>query len=380
MNRIYRLVLLATASLCFAYVADAQSNLLNNGNFEGEWTGSDFERKPQGWNISRALTNYESGQRTGGSGEKIFMAYLDNGGSISQADTEDGWRAGVLPVERGATYKLTIWHKATHDNIKFNVVFNYYKKTTDDEEWQDEQTYNFVAQKDQWVKFEQDIKVPTNNEINVAGVSISFPYKSGAKIYLDDISLVKAGGDPPPPVQKPEAPTIASVRPFQREVVVSWNKRNEDGITYEVKVGEHTFTGITDNSFTIEKLTPGQTYEIEVCAVKDGVKSDYTKATERTRSYERAVDSEDRIPYLRTIEPDGSCKSRLLKLYYNDLANPNAKISYWLDGKPIQPVNNTLEFPAFEGFYKQFQLEIHINEGEGREWEILHNELSVRNS
>src|SRR3712207_7798780 len=39
---------------------------------------------------------------------------------------------------------------------------------------------------------------------------------------------------------------------------------------------------------------------------------------------------------------------RFLKLYYNDLANPDAKISYKLDGKPVQPKDNTLEFPAFE--------------------------------
>ena len=41
-----------------------------------------------------------------------------------------------------------------------------------------------------------------------------------------------------------------------------------------------------------------------------------------------AENSEDRIPYLRTILPDGSCEGRFLKLYYNELANPNAKVSY----------------------------------------------------
>ena len=109
------------------------------------------------------------------------------------------------------------------------------------------------------------------------------------------------------------------------------------------------------------------------------MRSEYAKTTAGTKNLEKSVDSEDRIPYLRTIEADATCKGRFLKLYYNELANPNAKISYKLDGKSVQPANNTLEFPIFEGYYKKFQLEIHIDEGEGREWEILYNELSVQN-
>ena len=62
----------------------------------------------------------------------------------------------------------------------------------------------------------------------------------------------------------------------------------------------------------------------------------------------------------------------VLKLYYNELANPNAKVSYKLDGVTIEPKDNTLEFPEFEGFYKRFRLEVYIDEGEGREWEILY--------
>lgn len=51
-----------------------------------------------------------------------------------------------------------------------------------------------------------------------------------------------------------------------------------------------------------------------------------------------------------------------MKLYYNELANPNAKVSYKLDGVTIEPKDNTLEFPEFEGFYKRFRLEVYIDE------------------
>ena len=32
----------------------------------------------------------------------------------------------------------------------------------------------------------------------------------------------------------------------------------------------------------------------------------------------------------------------------------------------------------FEGFYKRFRLEVYIDEGEGREWEILYPHLGVK--
>lgn len=209
---------------------------------------------------------------------------------------------------------------------------------------------------------------------------IRFPYSRNGEVYLDDISLIKSeSGSTTPEIQKPEKPQQVKAVTFQREITVSWQKSKTEGITYEVKNGEREFTKITGTSFTLEKLEPGKSYTIEVCAVKDGVKSEYVSKSAITYKLEKAADSEDRIPYLRTLEPAGSCKGRFLKLYYNDLANPNANISYKLDGKTVEPINNTLEFPAFDGNYKRFQLEIHIDEGNGREWEILYNELTVQN-
>ena len=49
-----------------------------------------------------------------------------------------------------------------------------------------------------------------------------------------------------------------------------------------------------------------------------------------------------------------------------------------MDGVTIEPKDNTLEFPEFEGFYKRFRLEVYIDEEEGREWEILYPHLGVK--
>lgn len=265
------------------------------------------------------------------------------------------------------------------DNKKFYVMFNFYK----DDEWMDNKELKFTAKKDTWQEFSSSIQVPQGKDINKAVMAITFPRNSkNGEIFLDDISLIKSGGGgtttPDIPKPKPEKPQNIKTESFQREITVSWKKHDAEGVTYEVKVGEQTYPEITGNSFTVERLTPGQTYIIEVCAVKDGVRSDYEKKSAKTKDLEKAVASKDRIPYLRTVGPAASCEGRFLKLYYNDLANPDAKISYKLDGKPVQPKDNTLEFPAFEGHYKRFQLEIHIDEGEGREWEILYNELTCR--
>lgn len=367
MKTIYRIALLVMMWGWNVPTVNAQENLLKNGGFE-EWKGTGYSAGPKDWKIATQVSGVKSvdGKRDGGKGTKIFMAYLSGGGSISQD----------IQVKSNESYTLDFWHKMEYDNKNFYVRFNFYK----DDEWLDSQELKITANKKAtWQEFSSSIRVPQNENINKAKVVISFPYSRRGEIYLDDISLIKSGGDPTTPeTPKPEQPQQVNIKSFQREVTVSWKKSNTEGITYEVKDGKRVFTNITETSFTLEKLEPGKSYTIEVCAVKDGVKSDYEKKSVKTKALEKPVDSKDRIPYLRTVEPASSCKGRFLKLYYNDLANQDAKISYKLDGKPVQPKDNTLEFPAFEGHYKSFQLEIHIDEGGGREWEILYNELSVQ--
>ncbi|MGR4838870.1 MULTISPECIES: fibronectin type III domain-containing protein [unclassified Bacteroides] len=376
MRTIYRIALLAMMWMWVIPTVNAQENLLKNGDFEGAWSGSGYSMNPEGWTIATQTTGTMSvnEKRDGGNGTKVFMAYLSNGGSISQND---------IKVKNGESYKLTLWHKMKDDsNKKFHIRFNCYDSESN---WLPDakvEEVNFtIKQRDKWMQETFVIKIPANTKISTMSMSISFPYSSrGGEVYLDDISLIKSeSGSTTPEIQKPEKPQQVKVVAFQREITVSWKKSKTEGITYEVKNGEQEFTKITGTSFTLEKLEPGKSYTIEVCAVKDGVKSEYVRKNAITDKLEKAADSEDRIPYLRTLEPAGSCKGRFLKLYYNDLANPNANISYKLDGKTVEPINNTLEFPAFDGNYKRFQLEIHIDEGNGREWEILYNELTVQN-
>ena len=127
-----------------------------------------------------------------------------------------------MPVEKGATYKLTVWHKCTNENLKFNVIFNFYQRTEDDDDWKGDKEYSFTTKKDKWVKFEQEVKIPEDKNIDVAGMSIIFPFKQNGKIYLDDISLTKSeGGSSTPETQKLEKPELNSTECFQQEITVS---------------------------------------------------------------------------------------------------------------------------------------------------------------
>ncbi len=177
-----------------------------------------------------------------------------------------------------------------------------------------------------------------------------------------------------------EAPHDLRVTAHQGELEVSWAKPQDiEGVTWEVVLNEGPGVLVSTTSYICTKLCPGTVYRIKVRALRGSEQSPYTERQVSTARMKQPEHSEDRIPYLRTLLPDGTSPGRFLDLYYNELANPEAAITYRIDGRPVVPVNNRLEFPAFTGFSKNFQLEIRIDEGGGREWEILYNELNVRN-
>ena len=61
----------------------------------------------------------------------------------------------------------------------------------------------------------------------------------------------------------------------------------------------------------------------------------------------------------------GTCPLTL-RLFYHDLANPDAQITYRVDGTPVTPVQNSITF-ASKG---QHLLQIEITETPERKWDI----------
>ena len=65
--------------------------------------------------------------------------------------------------------------------------------------------------------------------------------------------------------------------------------------------------------------------------------------------------------------PTSTPSARLeLALYYHDLADPNAKITDRIDGKPVTPTDGNIVFPD-KGMHF---LQIEIEETPDRKWEI----------
>lgn len=342
----------------------ADGNIIPNGGFE-EWRSDVL--KPVNWIIGNSLSPEQiTGDTPPESKGMYALKIWANGGGISLT--------GEVPVERKKKYTFSFWYKGTKLNHEIKVYFSWY----DDSAYKGREQKLSVKTATNWKKKECTIEIP--EYANKVGIELtpSTDYR-GVGILFDDVSLV-AAKNMPGGTSSLEAPKHLEVNAFQGEMEISWDKPvNSDGMKWEVVFDDRMEATVSSNSYMKTKLRPNTRHRIKVRAVKGGEVSPYTEKEESTKEMKEPEHSLDRIPYLRTLEPAGSCKGRFLKLYYNELANPDAKISYKLNGIPVQPQNDTLEFPAFEGYYKRFQLEIHIDEGEGREWDILYNELSVQN-
>ena len=363
MKHIYKQLLWATLSSLVAIQLSAQSSgndkVFPNRGFE-EWKNG----TPTGWRIGSSLFPEQVKEsRPGGTGTYALKVYLN---------TDNIFLNKPVPVKAKKKYAFSFWYKGSINNNRMTVTLLWYDngKVASRKD-----VITAITSKDKWKKAEVDVAIPEN--IHSMGMKLGI--RSGlneSNLVLDDFAMeLKGDSDPTSAL---EAPQNLKMKAYQGEMEVSWSKVTDNQVKWEVTFDDKVETTISENTFIKTKLTPGSRHTIRVRAVKGNVFSQYVQQTGTTERLKESESSEDRVPYLRTINPDGTFEGRFLKLYYNELANPNAKISYKLNGIAIEPKNNTLEFPDFEGFYKQFQLEIYIDEGEGREWEILYPKLGVK--
>lgn len=166
---------------------------------------------------------------------------------------------------------------------------------------------------------------------------------------------------------------------YQHEVVLTWNKPYQDAERYawHVYINEaETPVLVKQNSYTIENLPAAKKVKIKVVQLYDGRESDVFKelSTWTTRFFYK-LDDTKRCPYLRTPRIDGNCPI-VLDLYYNELANENALISYKIDDVPVTPVGNKLFFvwnpQDVTSLHQQNKLEIHIDELNGYVFDLVY--------
>lgn len=356
--------------------AQVDNNLIYNGDFEGKWSGSLNSELPDGWGGGRVpASNMENQNRPGGKGSKSLRFNMIQG-TLNLIHGNEGWRVSVVPVEAGATYELRLWAKPSVD-ANVSVTMNGHHSPVDDEIFRGkifEKSFSFKA--GEWSEGVAEVKIP-EGDINSSTFSIEIPLKNNgnALLLLDDISLVRKGGVTPPQENKPQAPQGLNGVAQQREIEMTWQPAADSHAKYMLKVGNHDYTEIPVTSpYTIEGLTPATNYTIKMKAILNGVESEEVSKEVKTLGFS----STEVIPYLYKIDNYGVINGREMKLYFNDLKNTDATFTYMIDGLTVSPVNGVLTFPDFSSESKKFKLEIHINEGNGKDWKLIYPEVTVK--
>lgn len=197
-------------------------------------------------------------------------------------------------------------------------------------------------------------------------------------LQIDDLAMKVIQGEegepdtPPVTFTTPLAPKQVAQRYTQREFTVEWTNDDAAVEAFEVELSvmrgrtvESTQTFTTQETrYAFEGMKPGTTYRIRLRSKKGQAFSDYSVPlyinTRRIGDFNGGT-----IPFLYTIAEDGSCPQKL-SLYYVELENPEAKITYWIDGQEVQPEGKVLTFPTLGSHL----LTITIEESAEKIWDL----------
>lgn len=351
MKRIY-LVLVLQLSLMLS----AQQNLIPNGGFE-TYRGERFT----GWLLADPFYFDRSNDAHSG---KYSLKVWANGTSFTTVRANTN-QPNVADIEAGAVYDFAYWHKGdtqkTYGTREKNIVLNvfWYK---DNERIKTETFPNeaVVPSPTEWQEKKLQLKAP----LGVNKVGISFRIRNGAGyVQIDDVSLVfKESGS----VDTLPTPTKFTRTAHQREIELAWDKKADPDIQWEVVVNDNAPIKVATNSYVIEGLEPNSNHRVKIRAVKGTLVSEYTQEYAiTTPRLNYTKDDLDRVPHLRTINNDMRCP-QILSLYYTDLADKNAKLTYWIDGTETAPRNGKLHFPKTG---KQ-KIKVVVEESETLKWDI----------
>ncbi len=116
----------------------------------------------------------------------------------------------------------------------------------------------------------------------------------------------------------------------------------------------------------LSRLNYNTSYEITV-NTRVGVETSEKAAriAVRTQPLDRGVNDQTRIPQLYSIRENGSCPRRL-PLYWRDLAEVSAHITYEIDDQVVQPDGDFLVFPSAG----EHVLRVVVVESHEREWTL----------
>lgn len=359
-----------------------QSNLLLNANFEEEhvWKAANPRQYVANhWSTSQRIDpSLVDGGRSGKALQIIPNRITAEVRAIKTTKVNDELvtDANYIAVTPGSGYTLTFWYKIDRGATKYpslGVRFTWAKANGDEISLPSENGARLLTRQlksNDWKQETFEFTAPNNAEISKMGLMLRITGTDGDPIHFDDISLIETRPATPPAPPAPAVPTeLKAVSKHQRELELSWAEATTTGTTWELKVGENAAIELNQNSYTVEDLDPNTSYAIKVRSKLNGVYSEWTSALSvQTVDYIERPESSNRVPHLRTISEEGTCP-QALSLFYNDLANKQATISYKVDGTTIAPQGKILTFPK-KG--KQV-LTIEIAESADKIWALEYN-------
>lgn len=387
MIKLTKALALASMLLLGASGLKAQDNLLLNPSFEevhvwsngGSYYAANHWSTPQDVGGPTLVDNGRTGKALRVNpyrGTRAISAI-----KTTVAGTGDDRRLvsepNYISVTPGSEYKFSYWYKIAPGATKtpqLGIRFTWAKAdgTT---------TINIPGQNGfalgnksitstEWKEESFTFTVPSSNaELAKLGFRIEIRNGDGDYIYFDDLSLVETRPAAPPTPPAPAVPTeLKATNKFQRELELSW-AAGTAGTTWELQVGDASPIEVNKNSHVLEDLEPNTPYAIKLRAKANNVASEWSQVLNvQTADYTERPESAARVPHLRTISEEGTCQQNLL-LYYNDLAEKAATISYKVDGISITPQGKTLSFPKTG---KQV-LSIEIVESADKSWTLEYN-------
>lgn len=369
------------ASLLYVVGAKAQEkeNLIPNGKFEtyekvllpvedpDEDPDEYIERlNPKAWIIQSKLSGeLIVGKRDGGSGERVLKINAVKEGYFELLETSYSRRPIYFKPPK--KYKLSFWAHPSKEGYSLEVTVKVFYSIPF--KGKDKFEKKNISLKQGWNKYEFEFDVPEYYPKGGLNVKVLSGDETG-NILFDDFEMYDAEEVAPEPEPEPtptlSTPTGLRAITYQREMELSWD--NVAGVNWEVKLDDAVVDTVNTNKYILEKLEVNKAYKISVRQIKGREFSDYAVINSSTKSLVKSADNINRIPYLRTIREDGILIGLNLQLYYDDLANKDAKITYYVDGAKVEPVKSVIKFPK-AGVYK---FKVIIEESEKDKFELIY--------
>ena len=397
-QRLYSLLVLVLCGFSLQTFAQLGQNILPNGGFESYRTapidvsstraattaevsendnenpddGSEEENppadfdpylKPQFWYINASLFPQRTKDAHGG---EYAMKFYPNGGSFFSRDAE--FNPYHLRVKGGATYRLTYWYKGQHAKNNVIATIDWLQGSRQLKKDERKAAADLATNiSETWQKKELVFEAP--RQADHAGVGFYLEYDgeaqaNGGFIQMDDISLVMIAEPSSSNTLQPPADLKAKAQ--QREIALSWLPVAQAGAQYEVRVNGELKATTSETQCFLSRLNYNTSYEITV-NTRVGVETSEKAAriAVRTQPLDRGVNDQTRIPQLYSIRENGSCPRRL-PLYWRDLAEVSAHITYEIDDQVVQPDGDFLVFPSAG----EHVLRVVVVESPEREWTL----------